>query len=67
MFERGPITSVADAHRRAKKRLPKAVYVSLLAGTEQGITLKNNLRAFTEVGFRGRRATRARSGDDGAG
>jgi heme/flavin dehydrogenase (mycofactocin system) len=54
MFERGPITSVADAHRRAKKRLPKAVYVSLLAGTEQGITLKNNLRAFTEVGFRPR-------------
>ena len=46
MFEHRPITSVADAHMRAKKRLPKAVYVSLLAGTEQGITLRNNLAAF---------------------
>jgi pre-mycofactocin synthase len=54
MFEHRPITSVADAHRRAKRRLPKAVYVSLLAGAEQGITLRNNLAAFNEVGFRPR-------------
>jgi pre-mycofactocin synthase len=54
MFERRPIGSLADAQRRAKKRLPGAVYVSLVAGTESGRTLANNLKAFDEVGFRPR-------------
>ena len=44
--------SVAEAQRRAKKRLPKSVYLALVAGSEQGITLEDNVRAFGEIGFR---------------
>jgi len=44
--------SVAEAQRRAKKRLPKSVYMALVAGSEQGITLEDNVRAFGEIGFR---------------
>ncbi|MBV9312430.1 MAG: mycofactocin biosynthesis FMN-dependent deaminase MftD [Pseudonocardia sp.] len=44
--------SVAEAQRRAKKRLPKSVYLALLAGAEQGITLNDNVNAFSELGFR---------------
>ena len=51
MFERKPISSVADAQRRAKKRLPKAVYVSLLAGSEKGITRDQNVEVFDDVGL----------------
>ena len=51
MFDRQPITSVADAQRRAKKRLPKAVYVSLLAGAEKGLTRDKNVEAFDQVGL----------------
>lgn len=43
--------SVAEAHRRAKKRLPRSVYGALLAGTEQGLTLRDNIAAFDELGF----------------
>jgi L-lactate dehydrogenase (cytochrome) len=44
--------TVAEAQRRAKKRLPKSVYLALVAGTEQGITLNDNVQAFGELGFR---------------
>ncbi|MHA6793943.1 pre-mycofactocin synthase MftD [Pseudonocardia bannensis] len=44
--------TVAEAQRRAKKRLPKSVYMALVAGSEQGITLKDNVDAFSEIGFR---------------
>jgi pre-mycofactocin synthase len=44
--------SVAEAQRRARKRLPKSVYMALVAGSEQGITLEDNVRAFGEIGFR---------------
>ncbi|MGH9122025.1 MAG: pre-mycofactocin synthase MftD, partial [Acidimicrobiales bacterium] len=44
--------TVAEAQRRAKKRLPKSVYMALVAGSEQGITLDDNVRAFSELGFR---------------
>ncbi|MGI5130937.1 pre-mycofactocin synthase MftD [Pseudonocardia sp. CA-107938] len=44
--------SVAEAQRRAKKRLPKSVYMALVAGAEQGITLDDNVNAFAEIGFR---------------
>ena len=30
--------SVAEAQRRAKKRLPKGVYGALVAGSERGLT-----------------------------
>ncbi|GAA3698371.1 pre-mycofactocin synthase MftD [Gordonia hankookensis] len=43
--------TVHEAQRRAKKRLPKSVYSSLVAGTQAGITLSDNVNAFSELGF----------------
>jgi heme/flavin dehydrogenase (mycofactocin system) len=42
--------SVAEAQRRAKKRLPKGVYGALVAGSERGLTSEDNLAAFAELG-----------------
>jgi L-lactate dehydrogenase (cytochrome) len=49
--------SVAEAQRRAKKRLPPSVYRALLAGSERGVTLGDNVAAFGELGFVPRIAT----------
>ncbi len=43
--------TVAVAQRRARKRLPKSVYGALVAGAEQGLTAKDNVAAFAELGF----------------
>lgn len=43
--------TVAEAQRRAQKRLPPSVYKALLAGSERGLTIDDNLAAFGEVGF----------------
>ena len=43
--------SVAEAQRRAKRRLPISVYKALIAGSERGITYEDNLNAFGELGF----------------
>jgi len=43
--------TVAVAQRRAKKRLPKSVYMALVAGSERGQTIDDNMAAFTELGF----------------
>jgi L-lactate dehydrogenase (cytochrome)/glycolate oxidase len=43
--------SVAEAQRRARKRLPKSVYSALVAGSERGWTIHDNLAAFAELGF----------------
>ncbi|HET6506968.1 MAG TPA: pre-mycofactocin synthase MftD [Baekduia sp.] len=43
--------SVAEAQRRAKKRLPRSVYGALIAGAESGATVDDNLGAFRELGF----------------
>ena len=43
--------TVAEAQRRAKKRLPKSVYGALIAGSERGITVEDNVTAFSEIGF----------------
>ena len=43
--------TVAEAQRRAHKRLPPSVYSALLAGTEQGLSYDDNLTAFGELGF----------------
>src|SRR3954464_10878113 len=43
--------SVAEAQRRAKKRLPKGVYGALVAGSERALTTEDNLAAFAELGF----------------
>jgi heme/flavin dehydrogenase (mycofactocin system) len=47
----GWFETVAVAQRRAKKVLPKSVYWSIVAGSEQGATLKDNMAAFGELGF----------------
>jgi L-lactate dehydrogenase (cytochrome)/glycolate oxidase len=43
--------SVAEAQRRAQKRLPAPVYGALLAGSEKGVSQGDNLAAFAELGF----------------
>jgi heme/flavin dehydrogenase (mycofactocin system) len=43
--------TVAEAQRRAAKRLPPSVYSALVAGSERGTTVDDNLAAFTELGF----------------
>ncbi|MGJ6125795.1 mycofactocin biosynthesis FMN-dependent deaminase MftD [Mycolicibacterium sp. Y3] len=43
--------TVAEAQRRASKRLPKSVYSALLAGSEKGTTVSDNTAAFGELGF----------------
>jgi len=43
--------TVAVAQQRAKKRLPKSVYAALLAGSERGQTIEDNVAAFAELGF----------------
>ncbi len=43
--------TVEEARRRARRRLPRSVYLALVAGTEQGITLRDNVAAFSELRF----------------
>jgi pre-mycofactocin synthase len=43
--------TVAEAQRRARKRLPKSVYGALIAGSERGLTLEDNIAAYSELGF----------------
>ena len=43
--------TVAEAQRRAKKRLPRSVYMALVAGSERGKTLEDNIEAYSELGF----------------
>src|SRR5438128_7836665 len=49
--------SVAEAQRRARKRLPRSVYGALIAGAECGVTVDDNTSAFRELGFIPRVAT----------
>ncbi len=51
MASTGWFETVAEAQRRAAKRLPKSVYSALVAGSERGITVDDNLAAFGELGF----------------
>ncbi|MGH3951166.1 MAG: alpha-hydroxy-acid oxidizing protein, partial [Pseudonocardiaceae bacterium] len=46
--------TVAEAQRQAKKRVPRSVFLALLAGSERGLTLDDNVKAFGELGFRPR-------------
>src|SRR6201986_3961456 len=43
--------TVEEARRRAKRRLPRSVYMALVAGSEKGVTLKDNMAAFSELRF----------------
>ena len=43
--------TVAEAQRRARKRLPSSVYGALVAGSEHGRTIDDNAAAFVDLGF----------------
>ena len=43
--------TVEEARRRARRRLPRSVYMALIAGTEKGVTLHDNTAAFSELKF----------------
>lgn len=45
------LETVAEAQRRARRRLPPAVYSALLAGNESGVTVRDNTDAFAEIGL----------------
>ncbi|MGD9736111.1 MAG: pre-mycofactocin synthase MftD [Solirubrobacterales bacterium] len=49
--------SVAEAQRRARRRLPPSVYSALIAGAERGLSSGDNEAAFAELGFLPRIAT----------
>jgi L-lactate dehydrogenase (cytochrome)/glycolate oxidase len=51
MMSSGWFETVAEAQRRAKKRIPKSVYMALLAGSEKGVSYRDNAAAFDELGF----------------
>jgi len=55
--------TVAEAQRRAQKRLPSSVYGALIAGSEKGVSLDGNLTAFDTLGFRPHVANLARERD----
>ena len=44
--------TVAEARRRARKHLPKSVYGALVAGSEQGLTVEDNIRRVRRAGLR---------------
>ena len=43
--------SVAEARRRARRRLPRPVFMALEAGAEAGVTRADNVAAFGEIKF----------------
>ncbi len=43
--------TVAIAQQRAQRRLPKSVYGALVAGSEKGLSSKDNTASFDELGF----------------
>ncbi|MFE5909304.1 pre-mycofactocin synthase MftD [Streptomyces wedmorensis] len=47
----GWFETVAEAQRRAERRLPRSVYSALLAGSEKGASYRDNTEAFAELGF----------------
>lgn len=51
MGSSGWFESVAEAQRRARKRLPKSVYGALIAGSERGLSYDDNTAAYGELGF----------------
>ena len=43
--------SVAEARRRARRRLPRSVFLAIEAGAEAGVTRADNVAAFREIRF----------------
>lgn len=50
------VLNIADLRRLAKRRVPRAVFDYLDGGADGEITLRENCRAFDDVGFRPRQA-----------
>jgi pre-mycofactocin synthase len=44
-------TTVAEAQRLARRRLPASVYQALLAGSEAGVSYRDNTEAFAQLRF----------------
>lgn len=44
--------TVSEAQRRARRVLPKGVYMALVAGAEAGVTMEDNVSALGELRFR---------------
>jgi L-lactate dehydrogenase (cytochrome) len=44
--------SIAEAQRRAKRQLPRGVYLALVAGAETGQTMNENITAFSRLKLR---------------
>jgi len=47
-----PLTSVEQARRRAQRRLPGSVYAFIDGGNEARVTVRANVDAFSDIGFR---------------
>ena len=43
--------TVAIAQQRAKKRLPRSAYSSLISASEKGVSVSDNVEAFSQLGF----------------
>lgn len=43
--------TVAIAQQRARKRLPRSAYSSLISASEKGVTVTDNVESFAELGF----------------
>ena len=54
MFDRSPLQNVADAERRARRRIPSLLYDAVAGGSEQEATLRGNVREFDDIWFRPR-------------
>jgi len=59
----GWFETVAEAQRRAQRRLPAPIYSALVAGSERGATVHDNVEAFGELGFAPRVAEHAAQRD----
>jgi len=49
MAGRGYLETVEDAHLRARRRLPRQVYLALLSGSQAGVTMRSNVRRFHDL------------------
>ncbi len=54
MFDRSPLQNVADAERRARRRIPSLLYEAVAGGSEKEATLRGNVREFDDIWFRPR-------------
>jgi pre-mycofactocin synthase len=43
--------TIEEARRRARRRLPRSVYLALVAGSEKGVTMRDNIAAFEQLRF----------------